>query len=1074
VLRLVLRSAHGTRSLRLAAAVATLIAVSCVVGLLAYGRQVVAAAAQTTIAAAPPEERALVLRGPANAGGTDLATKDEALRAALARERATAPLDGGPPVDVFVAGYGLGQEFAGPVGTAVGDDDGRVFASIMFLDGLPAHATLLEGRWARPGQAVPEATLPRAAAAVLDIAVGDRVPVTDRRTEQTRELLVTGIWEPADPADPYWLLVPGHELGVRPGSHSYGPLILDRADFLSAWADGASVAWVVRPDLTGVGLAELTRVCEQFVTYAGLLAEVGLADGGQSSIGIDALADRLARADLVGRSALLTPVLLITVLAGYALVLIALLLTEHRRGQTALIQARGASRPQLVRLAGLEAVLLVLPAVAAAPVAAEAALWWAGLDAAAGAWRWVVAGAAGLACAVALMAPSVRRAGTYVDELSTRSRPRRIAIAQRVGLDLAVVALAALAWTQLRQYASPLSGTGEALGVDPLLASAPTIGVLAGAVLSLRLLPRITGLAERLVDRRHWPAIVFGLWQAGRRPHAGPVLLLALAAATSTLAWSMLGTAQRSLTDQADFAVGADLRLVETAAVAPDGRTAQVAALPGVAVAAPVSRIVRSLGPERTSTTIIGIDPGHAREVMRYRDDLGLSPAVFTDLEAARPDLPLLPLPPGATRLAATMAASVDPYPDIWFGPAATPTLDATATAVLVTPDGRLTRLVLGTIGTAEPARRFEVALPDDPGLAVVQVSVTVSGLSRTPVHWRLTNVEVADAEGAWSPLDLTAAGDWLLVDGLGAPMGSVVADATGLQATRKPATNRANTSMNFAVMPAQRHDTVPVVATPSLLRALRVEVGQEAPVTIAGAPVTLLILGEVAAVPGASRSPAALIADLPSLAVAVARHPARIVVVSEHWVATAPGAAATAAQAAGELSGVRVLDRVRAAEEAGREPYGVGGRTALVMAAVGAFLLALIGIAVDVRASARRRVGEFAVLQTMGAGSRLLARAVLVEQGFLAGLGVLVGLGIGLAVAATLAPLVILTPSADRPEPPALLSVPWVPVLGTAGGLLAAAMILSGVVAATLGRRLAGASRRTLAAARLRIGDET
>src|SRR5690606_6801855 len=112
---------------------------------------------------------------------------------------------------------------------------------------------------------------------------------------------------------------------------------------------------------------------------------------------------------------------------------------------------------------------------------------------------------------------------------------------------------------------------------------------------------------------------------------------------------------------------------------------------------------------------------------------------------------------------------------------------------------------------------------------------------------------------------------------------------------------------------------------------------------------------------------------------------------------------------------------------------YGQGGRTALVIAGAGALLLALIGIAVDVRATARRRVGEFAVLQTMGAGSRLLARAVLAEQGFLAGLGTLVGLGVGLGVAATLAPLLILTPTADRPEPPALLSVPWLPVLGTA-----------------------------------------
>jgi ABC-type antimicrobial peptide transport system permease subunit len=127
--------------------------------------------------------------------------------------------------------------------------------------------------------------------------------------------------------------------------------------------------------------------------------------------------------------------------------------------------------------------------------------------------------------------------------------------------------------------------------------------------------------------------------------------------------------------------------------------------------------------------------------------------------------------------------------------------------------------------------------------------------------------------------------------------------------------------------------------------------------------------------------------------------------------------------------------------------------------------LLALIGIGVDVRATARRRVGEFAVLQTMGAGSRLLARSVLAEQTFLAGLGVIVGLVVGVGVAATMAPLVILTPWADRPEPVPLLSVPWLPVLATGIALFAAAMVLSGLVAATLGRRLA--------VARLRIGDE-
>ncbi len=164
-------------------------------------------------------------------------------------------------------------------------------------------------------------------------------------------------------------------------------------------------------------------------------------------------------------------------------------------------------------------------------------------------------------------------------------------------------------------------------------------------------------------------------------------------------------------------------------------------------------------------------------------------------------------------------------------------------------------------------------------------------------------------------------------------------------------------------------------------------------------------------------------------------------------------------------LPGIRTLDQATLADTAGREPYGVGGRSALFAAGLGALLLALIGIAVDVRAATRRRVGEFAVLQTMGAGSRLLARAVLAEQAFLSGLGVLVGLIVGVGVAATMAPLVILTPTADRPEPVPLLQLPWLPVLATAGALFGAAMLLSGIVAATLGRRLA--------VARLRIGDD-
>jgi ABC-type antimicrobial peptide transport system permease subunit len=159
------------------------------------------------------------------------------------------------------------------------------------------------------------------------------------------------------------------------------------------------------------------------------------------------------------------------------------------------------------------------------------------------------------------------------------------------------------------------------------------------------------------------------------------------------------------------------------------------------------------------------------------------------------------------------------------------------------------------------------------------------------------------------------------------------------------------------------------------------------------------------------------------------------------------------------------VLDRRAAAEAAGRDPYGVGARAALFAAALGAVLIAAMGIGVDIRATARRRVGELAVLHTLGASPRLLGRSLVAEQTFLAGVGVLVGLIVGIGVAATMAPLVILTPAAGRPVPEPLLTVVWSPVGATAGGLLLLTLVLSASVAL--------AARQRLIAAQLRIGAD-
>jgi hypothetical protein len=71
--------------------------------------------------------------------------------------------------------------------------------------------------------------------------------------------------------------------------------------------------------------------------------------------------DRIDRSLLVARSTLLIVTLQLILLAGYALLLVARLLSTERTEETRLLRARGASRARLAVLAAAEALLLALP-----------------------------------------------------------------------------------------------------------------------------------------------------------------------------------------------------------------------------------------------------------------------------------------------------------------------------------------------------------------------------------------------------------------------------------------------------------------------------------------------------------------------------------------------------------------------------------------------------------------------------------------------------------------------------------------------------------------------------------------
>ncbi|HEY0700144.1 MAG TPA: FtsX-like permease family protein, partial [Micromonospora sp.] len=648
-------------------------------------------------------ERSLLVSGSAGRTGADFASRDAAVRARFAAGL------GGVPVRLASARYGTGRQLTGDLGALAPPDGSPVFASRMTLEQLPAHADLLAGEWPTPGGAPLRVALPEKAATALELTVGDRIPLTDRATKQSGEVLVAGIFRPRDAAEPYWLLAPG--TGADPAAgDAYGPLVLDAADFARTFTGTTSASWLVEPELVGASQAELAAIRRATTAVAEELPEeAGLGESGQVTSRIDALVDRLTRADLVGRSTLLTPILLVLVLGGYALVLVAALLNEDRRAQTALLRARGAARAQIAGLAAREALLVVLPGVAVAPLLAgqllrraEPGTGWTGVDP----LGWATAGAVLVGCLVVMLGPAVRHGGTYIEDLASRSRPSKWAGAQRAGVDLALVALAALAWFQLRSYSSPVAGPGADLGVDPLLAAAPTLGVLAGAVIALRLLPPATRFAERFVDRRPWTATMLGMWQAGRRPHAGPVLLLALAVGGSTLAWSLVSTWERSLVDQADHQVGADLRVTERTGVAPAERAVRLGELPGVRVVLPAWREEIRLGRENVAATVTAIDAAQAGDVARVDEQLvdGPTRSVFDQLVAARVPAAGAELPAGARQLSGLVSTPVS---------GASGARTVAVTVILTSEDGVTYRLPVGASGNDGRQKRFAVALPD-------------------------------------------------------------------------------------------------------------------------------------------------------------------------------------------------------------------------------------------------------------------------------------------------------------------------------------------------------------------------
>ncbi len=953
---------------------------------------------------------------------------------------------------------------------------------------------LTAGTW--PGAApksadsgtVIEVALPGNAAKELRLTPGPAVvTLTDRLSGPARKIRVTGLYEPRKPADPYWKLEELNGRGIRSATFTaYGPLLADPALLRSTTVSFGSVAWMVTADFRTVDTRRIGALREAAVGGAAYVEATAPFKGAVAvTNGLPQVLDQAQRALLVSRSTLLIVSLQLMLLAGYALLLVARLLSAERAGETSLLIARGGSRQRVVGLSAIEAALLALPAAVLAPLLAgplarllseQGALGRIGLSLeAAGPTPgiWAVGVAVGVGCALAVVAPALAA--------GREKKGRSVPAPMKAGADVALLVIAAVAYWQLDRQTSgagPLSGdrTGE-LGVDPLLVTAPALALLAGTVLTLRLLPPLARLAEkRAASGRALPVALAG-WQLSRRPlrGTGPVLLLVLAVAMGMLAIGQGASWNRSQEDQADFRTGASLRITGSTA-SGSGAGAAYLKTPGVTSAAPAVRRTVPLSGDRTAT-LLALDTAQADEGLLLREDLveGGTPAVGGLTAVLRgSDLKRhgVPVPAGDRfRLDLTLGRS----------PGTASTTRAEIQVVVEDRYGTAHRLPVGplTADTRPHVLTADLAAAGDPPrpLYVTGLEATLPRPSGKPEYLdlALTAVRAADGTAVPRPAGLDWTGTSVTVgaenDAAGAnphAKGGVAVREPGAALLRAAFDTGANQPENSfsAQIPVStvrfgaagpRPGPLRALATDSFLASAGARAGSDIDLDLSGTTLTVHVAGTLrqlpttgpATLPGGSAKEAArdgggLLLDLNALNRELTRQQATTPQPDEWWLAAAPGRAAQAAAELRErpdLDPSQVVVRDETLRELADDPLGAGPQAALLAVAVVAALLAAVGFAVGAMGSLRERTAEFAVLRALGTPSRQLARLIAAEQSLLIGVALVVGVALGAVLTRAVVPLIVLTGQATQPLPHVLVHLP-------AGQV---AVLLAGVVAVPL-----------------------
>jgi putative ABC transport system permease protein len=544
---------------------------------------------------------------PGELGADDISRVGAQLAGRLART-------GLPLAPAARAWSGLTSGYAPVSGAAPSAYNGAVGPQleVIYRDQLSRHARLVSGTMPAAGSlTVLQIAVTSATAARFGLHLGSRLGAGLPATPgPPLSLVVTAIIRPADPASTFWAADPNAAVPSLTrvtgwfGAAFVGPGELLAMQNLSSVQDG-QLEWNYPLDLGGLN-------ADQARTLQGQLARAGLRDGLNLEFGLEnltvAAGPTASLPAFISTDAALGELLSLlfvslTVIGAVVLLLGARLLAEHRKGELALMRARGASRRQLATLALAGGAAVALPAAIAAAAAAllvtpgepEPLAWW----------------LAGLVLAVPLAGPPLLAFGMHaaVDLSGARNldvtAARRTSARRRVA-ELTAAALAVGGLVVLRQQGLPQAG-----GINLYTSAAPVLLAVPAALLVVRLCPAALRGLLTVAGRRRGVTAFVGLARAARASLAAILPAFALVLALTVIAFGFMirGAVLRGQIAASWQATGADAVISIGSSPALSGSARRsIAAVPGVRQTA-VALLASATPPRGDPVDIALVDP---------------------------------------------------------------------------------------------------------------------------------------------------------------------------------------------------------------------------------------------------------------------------------------------------------------------------------------------------------------------------------------------------------------------------------------------------------------------------------